>query len=709
MNKGFEGVMKRWIVGCLVCLVWVFLPVAGKPPGHAARISGENGVVSSAPAKRQKHRSPDIKKKTDSDAPARVNAAQKEVGHEKVDPGDKKSSSAPKAGKRFVTVDFDNVDIGVFIKFISELTGKNFVIDKGVKGKVTIISPREISVKEAYKVFESVLEVHGYTTVPAGNIIKIVPAVEARYKNVETRLREEALSPEDKVVTQLIPLKYASPDDLKKLFAPLISKSSVIVSYPPTRMLIVTDVLSNIKRLIHITRAIDVGGVGEEILVVPLKHAAATAMAKSLNTVFISGPGKAISKVSATQSTIKIVPDERTNALIILASEDDSLKIRRLVKLLDKETPRGTGDIRVYYLQNADAENLTKVLMAIPSKQGEKAEKGKAPVVSKDVQIVADSATNSLVITASKDDYKVLEEVIKKLDIPRAMVYIEALIMEVNVRKDFKLGVEWEGIKDFSYSGKQGGAFAGSSAFGNYKNLGGLMSAQPGLPSGFSMGVIGELIEIGGIKFPNLAAVVQAYQKDTDIHILSTPQILTTDNEEAEVYVGQNLPYITRQETTVAQLDYTMYEYKDVGVSLKITPQINQERFVRLNIYQEVMRLISTEGLQEGRPSTFKRTVQTTVIVKDGNTVVIGGLIGDDTTEVAYTVPCLGNIPLLGWFFRSTSREREKTNLFVFLTPRIIENPAEAREVYQDKRDQIQTIEEGVIKMYKRSEPGPEK
>jgi len=598
----------------------------------------------------------------------------------------------------YVTIDFDNVDLPVFIKFISELTGKNFVIDKAVRGKVTIISPTKISPDEAYRVFESVLEVHGFTTVPSGSITKIVPAVSARSKSVETRFQEDVVGPEDKVVTQLIPLKYADPDALKKLFAPLISKSSVIVSYSPTRTLIVTDVLSNIKRLLSITKAIDVAGVGEEISVVQLQHAMAATLAKSLTTVFQRGRVKP-KRALQVQAEVRVVPDERTNSLILLASEDDTIKIKQLVKLLDREPPRGEGGIRVYYLQHANAEDLTKVLTSLPSDQKTAKEKGKAPVISKEARIVADKATNSLVIMANKDDYLVLEEVIKKLDIPRLMVYIEALIMEVNVEKDFSLGVEWEGIKSFSYDGKDGGVFAGSSGDG-YSRLG--KAVKGTLTSGFSLGVISESIKIGGLEFPNLAAIVHAYQQDKDVHILSTPQLLTTDNEEAEITVGKNVPYVVRKETTAAELDYSSYEYKDVGVTLKVTPQISHERHVRLKIFQEVTRLIETVGLEEGRPTTYKRLAQTTVIVKDANTVVIGGLIGDDTTHIDYKVPCLGNIPLISWLFKSTSKRRERTNLFVFLTPRIIENPAEAKKVYQDKKDQIDTIKEGVIKMYQR-------
>ncbi len=657
---------------------------------EAARVTGEDGVASAVPKQAVQ-----VQKSTVT-SPVKPSVAARE--------GTSLRSNDPEPA---VTIDFDQVDIPIFIKFISELTGKNFVIEKGVRGKVTIISPNKITVDEAYKVFESVLEVHGFTTVPSGNIIKIVPAASARTKSVETRLRRGAArDSEDKVVTQLIPLRYAEPDELKKLFSPFISKSSVMVSYPPTRTLIVTDVQSNIQRLLSIARAIDVKGVGEEISVIPLEYATASPLAKSLNSVFERRAVKQ-KRTAGPQTVTKIVADERTNSLVVVSSEDDAAKIRKLVKLLDKEAPRGKGDIHVFYLQHANAEELTKVLTAIPSKKTTEKNKGKAPILSKDTRIIADQATNSLVIMADQDDYLVLEEVIQKLDIPRMMVFIEALFMEVNVEKDFNLGVEWQGIKTFSYDGKNAAVFAGSrpSTFAPLSDI-----TKGVLPTGFSMGVISEAIEIAGVKFPNLAAVANAYQQDRDVHILSTPQILTTDNEEAEIMVGKNVPYQVRQETTEARLDYSSYEYKDVGVTLKITPQISQERFVRLKIYEEVTRLVDDSVLNTARsvrPETWKRLARTTVIVKDAQTVVIGGLIGDETTTTDYQVPCLGNIPLLGWLFKGTSKKRQKTNLFIFLTPRIIQNPSEARKIYLDKKEQIETIKEGVIKMYDRPKPKP--
>jgi general secretion pathway protein D len=296
------------------------------------------------------------------------------------------------------------------------------------------------------------------------------------------------------------------------------------------------------------------------------------------------------------------------------------------------------------------------------------------------VQVVADQATNSLVITANKVDYAALLEVIKKLDIPRRMVYLEALIMEVNADKDFSVGVEWLG--GFTYGNDSGIIFGGSRGAD-----GSILPSltNPTVPKGISMGIVNDFIEINGETFPSLSAILNAYKSDDDVHIISTPQILTTDNEEAEIKVGENVPYITSQNTTASNQDYTNYEYKDVGVSLKITPQINQEDVVRLQVYVEVIRLKSASVTNT--PTTFKRTAQTTVIIRDSNTLVLGGIIGDDIQDSVYKIPLLGDIPGLGWLFKTESHLKSRVNLYIFLTPRIIRNPTEANAVTREKQD----------------------
>ncbi|RLC02177.1 MAG: type II secretion system protein GspD [Deltaproteobacteria bacterium] len=600
-----------------------------------------------------------------------------------------------KAGQtgKLVSIDFNNVDLNVLIKFISELTGKNFVIDQRVKGKATIISPSKISVTEAYKVFESVLEVHGFTTIQAGKIIKIVPSPDARSKNIETRLREESGAPADKVVTQLIPLKYAAASEIKKLFAPLVSKSSIILDYSPTNTLIVTDVYSNIQRLTKILEAIDILKTGRELSIITLIYADVQDMAKALNSVFGGTVSKA--KKSAGQTRIiKFVADDRTNTLIILASEGDTIKIKELIAVLDKETPKGKESIHVYYLENAIAEDLAIVLEAIPSKKSNSKTSKAAPIVSSKVRITADKATNSLIITAEKEDYLILEAVIRDLDIPRSMVYIECLIMEVDVEKDFLLGTEWIIGDQFNFNGDEYGATGGFSGndpgFSNLRGLSGGLTGIAQYPPGYSMGVFGDGITVGGVTFPSLGAIVQAYKKDEDINFLSTPQILTMDNEEATIYVGRNVAFQTRSAAETGTETYSSYEYKDVGVTLKITPHISLDRFVRLVISQEVTQLDDLATVSADRPATLKRSIETTVIVKDKSTVVIGGLIDDSMTRTSYKVPCLGDIPVIGWLFKTDSNAVDKTNLFIFLTPKVVANPAEAQALYEVKREAIE-------------------
>jgi general secretion pathway protein D len=607
--------------------------------------------------------------------------------------------------QRFVSIDFNNVDISVFIKFISELTGKNFVIDQRVKGKVTIISPSKISVDEAYKVFESVLDVHGFATVETGRLIKVIPSPDARTKNIETRFKTKGDNDNDQVVTQLIPLRFADPEEIKRLLTPMVSKSSVILSYAPTNTLIITDNYSNIARLMKILKTIDLPGVGREVTVFPIHNADAAKLVSLLETVFKTSQAPARKGAAASSDrNAAFVADERTNSVIMVASEDDTNRIRSLIDVLDQATPKGKEKIHVYYLEYAVAEEIVAVLKDLPTEDQAKSGKAgakEAPVVSDRVKITADKATNSLIITADRDDYDTLVEIIRQIDIPRAMVYIEALIMEVNTTKNFNLGTEWKIGDTLSLNrdrqGVAGGGFTTDESSISY-GLDASGNLIPSLPSGFALGVFGEAVEIAGISFPSIAAVVQAYKKDTDVNILSTPQLLTTDNQEASIYVGKNVPYQTTTSTSNNDT-YNSYEYRDVGKTLKITPQINKDRMVRLNLSLEVSSL--PDATSSNQPTTLKRTVETTVLVKDGGTVVMGGLIGNEFSQTEYKVPCLGDIPGMGWLFKSMGKGSDKTNLFFFVTPRVIQNPQEAKSVFDSKKEQIDQLREAQIKLYR--------
>ncbi len=660
---------------------------------YSARLSGDNGLVSSP----QETKEPDQPSNTNNRRRApgsRNNAA--DVSPQSSAVSQKGDTSSDIKNDKFFQFNFNDVPIRDMIDFISEQTGINFVLDNNVKGNVTVISQKMLPMDEAYKVFQSVLEINGFTTVPSGSVVKIVPAIEARSKSIETLLADENRDPEDKIVTKIVRLKYASPDELKKIFTAFISKGSIMISYESTGMLIITDVLSNINRIQTIIDAIDIPGTGEEITPIPLKNATADTVSASLNSVFktIAASGK---KTPQTSSQINIVPDERTNSLIIVASEVDTIRIRELVNILDQEIPKGEGDIRVYPLQNADAEELSKTLLAIPQDNKQTAQKGTTPILSQDIQIVPDTATNSLIITAKREEYQVLVDVIEKLDRPRSMVLIEALIMEVSMSKEYELGVQWQGGETGTIGDRSVAVYSSSNSgvdnLPSYSTTSGVT-----FPSGLSLGVIGDTIEIGGIEFPSIAAVVRAYVTDSDVQILSTPSIMTTDNKAAKINVVDNVPYITRQDQNSSGNDYTNYDFKDVGVMLNITPQINQERVVSLEIQQEVSQILSTD--ESGQPTTLKRELETTVWVKDGNTIVIGGLIDETENRTKYRVPILSKIPLLGMLFKSKTNSLDKKNLYVFITPHIIENPSEAQKVYEDKKGHIESIQESVIRMY---------
>jgi general secretion pathway protein D len=602
--------------------------------------------------------------------------------------------------QKYVSIDFKDVDIRVFIKFISELTNENFIIDNKVKGNVNILSPDKITIEEAYKVFESVLEVHGFTPVKAGKITKIIPSPLARSKNVETRLKKIGGPGGDKIITQLIPLKYANVNELKALFVPLISRGSVILAYSPTNTLIITDVFSNIQRLLKIIGAIDVEAVGRQLSIIPIEHADARILVKTLTTLFRAAKATKRKKIAINVAS-EFVADERTNIILMLADEFNTLKAKKLVAALDKKVPKSDAKIHVYYLENAKAEDLATVLQSLSGKTAVKDKgKKKAPVVSDKVKITADKATNSLIIMADKDDYTVLETIIQKLDIVRPMVYIEALIMEVRVTDGFDFGVEWA-------AGDTTGTIQGEPAFsyGGYKTqdsiIPSIADGVASLPSGFSLGLLAAGIKVGGITFPTMGAAIKAMQKDDNYNVLSTPQIMTMNNEEAKILVGENVPYITRSESSSVDLtrEYETYEYKDVGVTLKITPQINQERFVTLKIFQEVIKV--ADDSIAFRPTTLKRVAETTVVVKDATTVVIGGLIGEDLSSGSQQVPCLGDISGIGNLFKSKGRSGTKTNLYIFITPHIITNPAEAEKIYQEKNEEINKFKQETIKLYK--------
>jgi len=606
------------------------------------------------------------------------------------------------ADQRFISIDFDNVDLNVFIKYISELTGQNFVVDPSVQGRVTIVSPARISEADALQVFESVLEINGYATVAAGAVTKIVPRATARSQNVDLIGPSGEAAPRDRVVTRLVPLTHVTPLEMNQVLKPLIAKTSVIIAHTQSGMLIITDTQSNIKRLLSIIESLDVPDSRENISVIPLEHANVMKVGTILQAIF-DRSGSTAAKAGGAGARVRVIPYERINALIVLAAESEAARVRSLVDRLDVESDGGASNIHVVYLQNAMAAELAQVLTALPRKTEGEQESPKTTAISEDVAIMADEETNALIVTASRAEFKVLEAVIEKLDIPRRMVYLEALIMEVDVEKSFDVGVQWFGGSEVS--GGDGVAFGGFSGDPAYGSLSGLAeSGVTALSTGLSLGVLTQGIEIGGVTFPDIAAILNAYKADEDIHIIATPQILTTDNMKAAISVGENIPYITSQNTTSSEQDYTQYEYKDVATKLEITQHIGQADTLRLEIETEVIKLQGDDDSLT--PTTFKRTAQTTVVVENNDTVVIGGIIGQDGTEVEQKVPLLGDIPLLGWLFKSRTTVEQRTNMFIFVTPRIVSNPADIARVTQEKEKALGKVMDDKKKELLPSDPG---
>ncbi len=620
--------------------------------------------------------------------------ASQAIGQEK---GPKTEPGNSQAKPAYITMNFKDVDLQVFIKFISELTGKNFLIDPNVKGTVSIISPQKVTVDEVYKVFLSVLEVNGFTLIEAGQVSKIVPTAAAKTKATETFLGKNVRTPEDKIVTQLVPLKHADALNLGRLLASLVEKTGLLVPYAETNTIIVIDTLSNINRLVRIISELDVPG-DEEIWVTQLRQAKADDLAKKLATFFQERRGAtagAGQQAGVVRADLKILADERTNSLVVLAGPNPMAKIKLLVDKLDQRQFRPRENIHIYSLQNAVAETLAKVLMEIPGK-GTKDEKAKAAPVSKDVQISADKSTNTLVIIAEPEEYAILEEVIKKLDEPRTMVYVEALIVEVSASKALELGVEWN--VGNSYKGGYGAGTSGGVWFGGSKgsqtSAGDTFASSGALPAGFFAGVVGNGITLGDITFPSISAFIRAVKTDSDFNILSTPQIMTLDNEEASIEVGQNIPYVTQvvQGTDTTSQPIQNFQYKDVGVTLKVTPQINDEGSIRLKIEESVKAVLSQTALSGTvlAPSTTYRTAKTSISVKDGETAVIGGLIETRLDRGTTQTPCLGSIPAFGWLFKTVRDQDQKTNLMVFLTPHVVRNAEEARQIYGKKKEYME-------------------
>ncbi len=637
-------------------------------------------------------------------------------------------AKAPSNDQELVQLDFDDVELSVVIDTIARLTGRNFIYDDRVRGRVTIVSPTQVTVDQAYAVFESVLQVKGFTTVRGpGGAIKIIPVRDAKQSSVETSTGRRPTPVSDRYVTRLIPLRYIDAEDITATLKPLVSNDASMVAYPPTNTVILTDAATNIRRLLAILESIDIETYKEELAVIRLKHADAAALASQLSEVFgaeMTAPGTVPSRtararraaaaaaaaaaaVAGGRGAPRIITDERTNSLIVLASRSQLQDIRDFVRTIDVVV-EGGGRIQVYYLKHADAEELAQTINALvsgapattgaPAGAPPQALRAAVTELAGGATVTADPATNSLVIQASPEGYASLISVIQQLDIPRPQVLVEALIMEVDITDNEELG--FNGIVRLVRGNTDITLASATQSFGD---AGSFLSPQSALSGGFLGNFLRDTIQrdADGNAISDgtlIQGLITAAATDNRTNILSAPHILTSDNEEAEILVGNNIPIITSRveaaEGAPTLSSSVNVERQDIGITLRVTPQITEGDSLRLKIFQELTAL--NEGLQVGvgeaeevGVALLNRRIENNVVVADEETVVIGGLISEQYEDNSTKVPWLGDIPILGWAFKTTSRDLTKQNLLVFLTPHIVRTPADLEEESIRKREEF--------------------
>jgi general secretion pathway protein D len=616
-----------------------------------------------------------------------------------------------------VSLDFKNIELADLIKTISDLTGRNFTYDDTIKGQVTIITPETLSHDEAYHLFLTVLSLKGYTVVPSGKTYKIVRDKDAKESNLPL-FTDDRLPAGEQFVTRLIRLNHIDAAMMaESVLAPLVPKSGQIVAYPPANTLIITDNAANIERLVKIIRSLDVPSSIDRMEVIPLEFANAEKVAALCQEVLdqnalSSGNSRAVSgaggKTYGTggRGASRVLAYERTNSLVVMASRQDLETVRSLVARLDRQPARERSSINVYYLENADAEKLAETLNEIATAKGTPVGKGNSlPLSGGSVNITADKPTNALIINATPEDYELLKGIIARLDIKRKQVYVEALILELSMEATKTLGMALQGAIDTGdgalvITSNQGSGPATLSDFLPPEG-----STVPSLLGktidGILLGGLFNPITVVGpdgaeITVPALSALIDLSKKDSDINILSAPRLLTSDNEEAEIIVGANVPIITERLTdtggSTGLAQSVAVERQDVALTLRFTPQITEGDLVRLNVYQEITNIAqsSVGDIDQVGPTLTKRLLRNTVLAEDGQTVVLGGLIANNVQDTVSKVPLLGDIPVLGWLFKHNTKTETKTNLLIFITPRIIKNSKDLARVTNRSREAME-------------------
>lgn len=586
-----------------------------------------------------------------------------------------------------VVMNFTEVDISTMVKFISELTGKNFVLDERVKGKISVFSPAKLTTDEAFALFTSVLELKGFTLVQSGKIYKVVPIASAKQAGTRLLGSEERVPLSDAYLARVFNLTHISAQEALTFLQPIISKDGHIASFGPGNMLLVVDAATNLQKVADILQLIDTSQRREGAELIYLKHGSAEGVATVLRE-WLSGKGaRAATPAAAAQQpvntgNVQVIADLRLNALLLFGDEAGKKDVRKMVVLLDVMPPEASSKVNVCYLEHTDATEMAKVLEGVvkgmttqaAGQPGAAATQHASPFDSGKVTITPDKASNSLVIMASPTDYANLLQVIKKLDRRSKQVFVEVLIAEVSLDKSRELGLQ---------SGVIGGAalndtLALAGIYDPLNTMGSLLSSIQGTP------ILDQIVEARPV---NITAVMKALDRNGLVNILSTPNILTTDNKEAEINVGENVPFkgSTTSLAGSSTATYESIERKDIGINLKIKPQISEGDYIRMDLYQEISAVKNDRG-QAIDLVTTKRSAKTSVVVKDNETIVIGGLIQDSENVTEEKFPLLGDIPVLGWLFKTKTKTRNKTNLMILLTPQVIKDPEDMAKLSETQR-----------------------
>ncbi|MBN2133410.1 MAG: type II secretion system secretin GspD [Sedimentisphaerales bacterium] len=583
-----------------------------------------------------------------------------------------------------ITVNFDGVDVRDVLKTVGEITGINFIPAESVQGTVRVMSYTPIRLGDIYAFLQSILDVHGYAAVPTEHAVKIVPKADAAKSSLHVRFgADPAYIPRnDALVTQIIPLAYADATEVKQIVQPILSTGGQMATYARTNSVMVTDTSANIHYIAQIIQRLDVEGSRETVHLFPLTHASAQVLSEHIAQILqktkttVAPPGR-VRTAQPQREGPTVLPDERTNSLIVVATPQDAEIVAQLAEQLDIERPTGTDNVHVVYLKNADANEVAPSLeTALTSMR-----LTGAVEATQQVQITADGSTNSLIVVASPQDFEVLTKIVEKLDIIREQVLVEMMILEVTEEGLTEIGVDWATLDE---------AVADSVRGFGLTNLGPRVDFLGGDSEGLSVGAWK-----AGTDDIQIGAILKALKRESAVNILSTPLIVTSNHRRAKIVVGENRAFVVQSritETTdfITPTVIQSYEYKDVGITLEITPHVSQGGLIRLNLDTEFTKLLEDVSAPSPEtPTTAKRTAQTVVTMNSGATVVIGGLIRDDTTKVQTKVPLVGDMPVVGALFRSQRDLSQKTNLLIFITPHVMATQEQLLEMTEKKRQQM--------------------